>query len=250
MYTAIVIDDEKNSSELLEWQITKYCPSLKIVAVCQSPKTGIEAIQKFKPDLVFLDIEMPQMTGFEMLEQLNPISFDVIFTTAYDEFAIQAFKVSALDYLLKPIDINELKTAVAKFEAKHNRSPKPEAVVSPASGVKVSKDIRKRIALTTTDSLLFVDPENIIYCESSSNYTYFHLASEEKKVLVAKTLKDIEEILVNYDFFRIHNSYLVNMKHIREFVRGAGGHVVMSNGNHLTVSRTRKDEFFEMFSRF
>lgn len=250
MNTAIIIDDERNSSELLEWQITKYCPMLKIAAVCSSPKAGIEAIQKFKPDLVFLDIEMPQMTGFEMLEHLNPIGFEVIFTTAYDEFAIQAFKVSALDYLMKPIDINELKTAVSKFEQKNNRSSRFEITSAPVSPEKITKNFKKRIALTTTDSLLFVDPENIIYCESSSNYTYFHLASGEKKVLVAKTLKDIEEILVNYDFFRIHNSYLVNMKHIREFVRGSGGHVVMSNGNHLTVSRTRKDDFFEMFSRF
>ncbi len=248
MYSIIIIDDERNSLELLEWEIKKYCPSLKIVAMCDSPRAGIEAIQTHRPDLVFLDIEMPTMNGFEMLQKVNPITFDVIFTTAYDEFAVKAFKVSALDYLLKPIDINELKRAVLKFEQKQDKE-NDEATSSIRTEI-IPPSYKKRIALTTSESLIFVDPENIIYCESSSNYTFFHLNTNEKKMLVAKTLKDVEEILVSYDFFRIHNSYLVNMKHIKEFVRGSGGYVVMSDGNHLTVSRTRKDEFFEMFSRF
>src|SRR5687767_9936660 len=111
MYTAILIDDETNNSELLQWQITKYCPNLKIVAVCDSAKDGIEAVRRFQPDLVFLDIDMPEMTGFELLEQLNPITFEVIFTTAHEDYAIQAFKVNALDYLLKPVGVSELKLA-------------------------------------------------------------------------------------------------------------------------------------------
>jgi two-component system, LytTR family, response regulator len=252
MYTVILIDDEKYSTEVLEWQINKYCPSLKIVAICNSPDEGIAAIKEHGPDLVFLDIEMPRMTGFEMLEQLNPLTFEVIFTTAYDEFAVKAFQVSALDYLLKPVDINELKRAVEKFELTVKKNTRQDIPSAPSSSSPVAPRSvsKKRVALTTNESLIFMETENIIYCESNSNYTYFHLDTADKKILVSKTLKDIEQILINYDFFRIHNSYLVNMKHIKEFLRGSGGHIVMSNGDHLTVSRTKKEEFFEMFSKF
>jgi two-component system, LytTR family, response regulator len=246
MYTTILIDDEPNSLELLEWQINKHCPNLKIVATCDSPEAGIAEIKSRQPDLVFLDIEMPEMTGFEMLEKLSPFDFEVIFSTAYDEFAVKAFQVSALDYLLKPIDINELKRAVEKFQ--QSRSEKLPRISTGKDDASFRQ--KKRVALTTNESLIFVDTENIIYCQSDSNYTNFHLTTPEKKILVARTLKEVEETLVNYDFFRIHNSYLVNMKHIREFVRGGGGHIVMTNGDHLTVSRSRKEIFFDMFSKF
>jgi two-component system LytT family response regulator len=244
MYNAIIIDDERKSSESLEWQIGNYCPSLKVVAIANSAEAGIEAIKKYKPDLIFLDIEMPNMNGFELLEQLNPIHFEIIFTTAHNEFAMKAFKVNALDYLLKPVDATELKNAVEKFEQKMIRN----------NQLNESKSAlpfhRKRLAITTTESLIFVEPDTILYCESNSNYTNFYLAENKKKMLVAKTLKDIEVILVNYGFFRIHNSHLVNMTHVKEFVRGSGGYVIMTDGSSLTVSRSRRDEFFNLFSKF
>jgi two-component system, LytTR family, response regulator len=246
MYKTVLIDDETNSVELLEWQIARYCPSLKIVAQCKSARSGIEAIHQHRPDLVFLDIQMPEMNGFELLEQLNPIQFDVIFTTAHDEFAIKAFKVHALDYLLKPIDIEELQIAVRRFEQKAEGYAHPEKIRSEPDFPRAPK----RIALTTPDSLIFMQPDKIVYCEGDRNYTNFHLTEGKKKIVVAKTLKEVEEILVSYGFFRIHHSYLVNLAHILEFRRGSGGHVVMSNGSHLTVSRTKKIQFFETFSKF
>lgn len=240
MFKCVIIDDERNSSELLELQLSRYCSeTLKVVGVSNSPEEGIELVQKLKPNLLFLDIQMPAMNGFEFLERINPIEFDVIFITAHDEYAVKAFKYNALEYLLKPTDINELKSAVGRFEAKQYAR----------SSSDYSASIQKRIALTTPDSLLFVNPKEVVYCESSSNYTFFHL-NNGKKILVAKTLKEVEQILYIYNFFRIHNSYLINMDEVREFVRGTGGHVVMSNGNHLTVSRSRKEEFFNLFNKF
>lgn len=242
MIKALVIDDEKNSRDILEWQVEKHCPSLRILASVASPSDAIEVIQKLKPQLVFLDIQMPEINGFELLERLNPIDFEVIFTTAYNEFAVKAFKYNAMDYLLKPIDVDELKAAVNKVEAKINATPAVTGEAAPYIG--------KRMALTTSNSLIFVDPENILYCEGKSNYTYFHLNTPGKKILISKTMKEVEEILVMYGFYRIHNSYLVNMKYAKEYVRGAGGYVVMINGDQLTVARSRKDEFFESFKKF
>jgi two-component system LytT family response regulator len=244
---AILIDDEKNSLEMLEWIIKKHCPEIEIIAMCESPLDALEKIKSLNPELIFLDIEMPQLNGFGLLEKLGRHHSEVIFTTAYDQFAIKAFKVCALDYLLKPIDPEDLKSAVAKAKNKKNNvtSLQLEELLS---YVKQDKPKAKRIALTTTDHLIFIDTDKIIYCESDSNYTIVFLSTGEK-VIVSKTLKDVEEILEGSDFYRVHASYLINMKHITKFTRGDGGYVVMSNNQHITVSRKKKDEFFEMFSK-
>ncbi len=240
MIKALVIDDEKNSRDILEWQVSKHCPSVKIMASISSSLDAVDIIPKLCPQLIFLDIQMPEVNGFELLEKLNPINFEVIFTTAYNEYAVKAFKYNAMDYLLKPVDVEELKAAVAKVESKLNAPSNTEPAPHPG----------KRMALTTSNSLIFIDPENILYCEGKSNYTYFHLNTPEKKILISRTLKDIEEILTSFNFFRIHNSYLINMKYAKEYVRGSGGYVVMQNSDQLTVARSRKDEFFESFMKF
>ncbi|GHN02194.1 DNA-binding response regulator [Cytophagales bacterium WSM2-2] len=244
---AILVDDERNSLEMLEWMISKNCPEIEIIAMCDSPLDGVEKIKTLKPDLIFLDIEMPQLNGFGLLEKLGKHDSEVIFTTAYDQFAIKAFKVCALDYLLKPIDPEDLKTAVSKAGNKKNRNTS-EQLEELLSYVKQEKPKAKRIALTTIDHLIFIDTDRIIYCESDSNYTIVFLTQGEK-VVVSKTLKDVEEILEGSDFYRIHASYLINMKHIAKFTRGDGGYVVMTNNQHITVSRKKKDDFFEMFSK-
>ena len=244
---AILIDDERNALEILEWMIQKNCPDVEIIAMCDSPLDGLEKIKALKPDLIFLDIEMPQLNGFDLLDRLGKHESDVIFTTAYNQFAIKAFKTCALDYLLKPIDPDDLKSAVQK--AKNNKSKvSTDQLEILLSYMKADKPRPRRVALTATDHLIFVEVDKIIYCESDSNYTIFFLANGEK-VMVSKTLKDVEEILEGSDFFRIHASYLINMKHVSKFTRGDGGYVVMSNNQHITVSRKKKDEFFEMFSK-
>jgi two-component system, LytTR family, response regulator len=244
---AILVDDERDSLEILEWTIQKFAPQVEIVAMCESPVEAVEKIQSLKPDLVFLDIEMPQLNGFDLLQRLGPYEFDVIFTTAYNQFGIKALKICALDYLLKPIDGAELKAAVDKAIGRKTRNSTLQLGML-MNYFKTEKPRARRIALTASDHLVFVDTNDIIYCESDSNYTTFFLAKGEK-IVVSKTLKDVEEILEGSDFFRIHASFLINMNHVTKFTRGDGGYVVMSNNQHITVSRKRKDEFFDMFSR-
>jgi two-component system LytT family response regulator len=243
----VVVDDERNCLEILEWMLTKDFPDVEIAAMCESPVEAIQKIKKLKPDLVFLDIEMPQYNGFEMLEKIGTYDFDVIFTTAYNQFAIRALKISALDYLLKPIDNEEFKIAVSKALNKKTFVLEEQLQIL-LEHFRQSKNKTKRVALTASDHLVFVDTEKIVYCESDSNYTQFFLTTGEK-IVVSKTLKDVEEILSGSDFFRIHASFLVNMKHVAKFTRGDGGYVVMSNNQHLTVSRKKKEDFFEMFSK-
>ena len=247
MIRAIAIDDERDALEMLEHILKRNCPEVELVALCDSPLDGLEKIKSLKPDLLFLDIEMPQLNGFDLLDRLGKYDFDVIFTTAYNQFAIRALKVCALDYLLKPIDIDELKEAVQKSASRKLRVSN-EQLEMLMNYFKPEKPKARRIALTVSDHLIFVETSDIIYCESDSNYTVFFLANGEK-VMISKTLKDVEEILEGSDFFRVHASYLINMKHVRKFTRGDGGYVVMSNNQHITVSRKKKDEFFEMFSK-
>jgi two-component system, LytTR family, response regulator len=244
---AVLIDDERDALEVLEWSIKKFAPQVEVLAMCDSALDGIEKIKALKPELVFLDIEMPQLNGFDLLEKLGKYEFEVIFITAYNQFGIKALKICALDYLLKPIDGEELKIAVEKALLKKSKTSSMQLEML-MSYFKPDKPRTRRIALTASDHLIFVDTNDIIYCESDSNYTTFFLAKGEK-VVISKTLKDVEEILEGSDFFRIHASYLINMKHVSKFTRGDGGYVVMSNNQHITVSRKKKDEFFEMFSR-
>lgn len=245
--TAILIDDEKNALEMLEWMLQKHCPEIEILALCESPLVGLEKIKSLQPDVIFLDIEMPQLNGFDLLERLGRHNSNVIFTTAYNQFAIKAFKVCAVDYLLKPVDPEDLKAAVQKVHT-HKSKVSTEQLDMLLSYMKPEKSRSRRIALTASDHLVFVETDKIMYCESDSNYTIFFL-SDGQKIIVSKTLKDVEEILEGSDFFRIHASYLINMKHVTKFTRGDGGYVVMSNNQHITVSRKKKDDFFDLFSK-
>lgn len=247
---AILIDDERDALEMLEWIIKKQTPEVEIIALCDSALDGLEKIKTLKPELVFLDIEMPQLNGFDLLERLGKYDFEVIFTTAYNQFAIKALKICALDYLLKPIDGEELKAAVQKAVSRKQKTSS-EQLEMLMNYFKPEKPKTRRVALTAADHLIFVDTNDIMYCESDSNYTTFFLKKDDKveKVVISKTLKDVEEILEGADFFRIHASFLINMKHVSKFTRGDGGYVVMSNNQHITVSRKKKDEFFEMFSK-
>lgn len=249
MIKCVLIDDESNSLEMMEWLLTTYCPQVKIEAMCNSGEKGIEAINKYKPDVVFLDIEMPHMNGFDMLEQIGKLTFDVVFCTAYDQFAIKAFRYSALNYLLKPVDPDDLKETVRRIEEKRS-TPSREQIELLLQNVKhANKPALTRIALTTSDGMVFVSTQEIIYCEAESNYTSIVLQNG-KKVVVSKVLKDIDEALSGPDFFRVHNSYLINLNHIKKFVRGGGGYVVMSNDATISISRSRRQEFMDLFSKF
>jgi len=187
------------------------------------------------------------LTGFDVLEELGrDISFDIIFTTAYDNFGIQAVKFSALDYLLKPVQNKELKEAIEKHLKKTNLKIPAEEIDTLLANVKESsKGKRGRIALASKESIEFVDPHDIIACEANSNYTNIYLSGGKKKV-ISKTLKDFEELLVPYDFFRPHNSHLINLNHVREFIRGDGGYLVMENKMKIPVSKNKREELLQL----
>jgi two-component system LytT family response regulator len=249
MIRCVLIDDESNSLEMMEWLLKTYSPEVKIEAMCNSAGAGIEAINHYKPDVVFLDIEMPHMNGFDMLEQFDKISFDVVFCTAYDQFAIKAFRYSALNYLLKPVDPEDLKETIRRLEEKRV-APSVEQIELLMQNIRQAvKPVVQRIALTANDGMIFVATNDILYCQAESNYTSVVLKGG-KKVLVSKVLKDIDEALSGPDFFRVHNSYLINLNHIARFVRGEGGYVVMDDGATIGISRSRRQEFMEQFSKF
>lgn len=247
MIKAVIIDDEKHSVETLSLKLQKACPQVEVVAMYSNPEEGLRYLRKNPPDLLFLDIEMPRLNGFELLEQLSEVNFDVIFTTAYDEFGIRAIKFSALDYLLKPIQLDELQLAVEKHENKnvHNISSSQLEVLF--SNIKdTAKGRPGKIALATKESIEFVSAEEIIACSSDSNYTMVYLKNGRKK-LISRTLKDFEGLLKGLNFFRVHHSHLVNLDHVKEFVRTDGGYLVLSNKMTLPVSRSKREDLLKQF---
>ena len=239
MIKAIIIDDEPDCCEVLTILLEKHCPEIKVVSTCYSAEQGIAAIMDNAPQLVFLDIEMPHMNGFKLLEALPSINFEIIFTTSYDQYAIKAIRFSALDYLLKPIDREELQAAIAKA-AKRLQHPLPQQLEILIQKFNHQVNKVNRIALPTTEGLQLISLDSIISCASSSNYTIL-LMKENQKLTVSRTLKDIEEMLDDYNFMRVHHSYLVNVNEIRKYIRGEGGNLIMSDGSSVDVSRSKKD---------
>jgi two-component system LytT family response regulator len=222
-----------------------YCPDVTIIAKCQSAKEGLEAIASDPPDVIFLDIEMPWMSGFEMLQQLKDIPFDVIFVTAYDQFAIKAFDFSAIDYLLKPVSKDKLIRAVDKVLRNQQRQFPKAQFDFLLQTLNTGHALMPNIALPTPEGLEFVQVADILYAESDSNYCRVHLA-HGGKIFLAKTLKYIEEILAGHPFLRIHQSYLINLAHVKKYVKGKGGYVVMANGDSLSVSRASKEKLMSL----
>ena len=245
MINAMLIDDEKNALEMLEWQLTNYAPQINVVAQCRNADDGIQAIKKYQPHLVFLDIEMPKKNGFELLEAFPEPDFNVIFTTAYDKFAIKAFKYAALDFLLKPIDADDLKLAIERFEKKRKNIERSniEMLLQQLQPKKMQK-----IPLPTQDGILFVEPDEIVHCESSSNYCRIHFLNKQK-LLIAKTLKEVEELLKDHPFYRVHNSHLINLSHISKYVKADGGYIEMVDGSNIAISRQKKDEFVSLLMK-
>ena len=239
MIKAFVIDDEPYCSESLTVLLEKNCPEIIVTGIFNNSQDALAAILHQKPDLVFLDVEMPKMNGFEMLEQLPEINFDLIFTTSYDQYALKAIRFSAIDYLLKPIDREELQKAVQKVI---KRSPQPISQQLEILIQKIdhpSKSIGK-IAMPTMEGLQMIPVDSIISCESDSNYTILRL-KDKQHIIVSKTLKDIEELLAEHSFTRVHHSYMVNLNEIEKYVKGEGGYLLMSDGTTVDVSRSKKE---------
>ncbi len=249
MVRAVLIEDNPDASEKLRFLLSRYCvESIQLLACASSGKEGIASISSHQPDLVFLDIELGDMTAFEMLERIDPINFQVIFTTAHDHYAIKAIRYSAVDYLLKPIGREELLAAIARAEQNPMRMLR-EQVSQLVSHAQPKSVLPEKIALTTSDGLVFKKIRDIVRCESDRMYTIVVMSTGEK-LMVSKPMGQLEEILDGQEFFRVHNSHLINMSHIRQFVRADGGYVVMDDGATVSVARNRKDDFLELFSKF
>jgi two-component system, LytTR family, response regulator len=245
MIRTILIDDEPYCLELLAHLLKKHCPTIKVEAHFTDAAQALEYLRNNpEPDLLFLDVEMPRINAFDLLNHLFPFQFKVIFTTAYDKYAIRAIKVQAQDYLLKPIDIEELKTAVRKVTQQQNL-----AETGLLDGALFSKKEPPaasvyRIGLSLSSGIDFIETHHILYCVSDGCYTELALQSGQK-VILSKSLKELEHALPKEQFFRIHHSYLINLEHIRRYVRGTGGEVIMDNNRSLPVARSKKDAFIE-----
>lgn len=247
MIKAILVDDEVSCTDVLHWQLETYCPMVKVLCECNSPEDAILRIKELQPDVIFLDIEMPGMNAFEMLNALKPFSFEVIFTTAYNQFAVQAFKEKAIDYLLKPIEKSDLMAAVDKLRQKE-KTKSSEKMEELLLLFKEQMKANKKVALPTNDGISFLSVDEIVRVESDSNYSYVFLLNGDK-VCITKTLKQIEESLEGQPFYRVHQSHLVNLNHITKYLKDGGGYLVMSDKTTITVARQRKDGFMEMFSK-
>jgi two-component system LytT family response regulator len=246
MMKAILIDDELHCLTTLRILLTEYCTDVQIAEECSSANDGLKAIKKHNPDLVFLDIEMPVMNGFEMLEQLTDIPFATIFTTSYDQYAIKAIRFSALDYLLKPVDPNELKAAVKKVQEQRHR-PLAEQFQQLLRQIRVKSLSFTKIAVPTLEGFEMVFADQVIRCEADDNYTHLYLKSKSK-ITACRTLKEMEDQLHAFAFFvRVHHSHVVNLNEINKYIRGEGGYLVMSDGSTVNVSRSRKESLLKFF---
>jgi two-component system LytT family response regulator len=239
MIKAIIVDDEPYCCEALEILLQRYCPQVQVVDVCHSGEVALISIQEQKPQLVFLDIEMPQMNGFELLERLPQINFELIFTTSYNQYAIKAIRFSALDYLLKPVDREELQQAVQRVVNRLNH-PLSQQLEILLQKIHKPANIAQRVALPTMEGLQLILIDAIISCASNSNYTVFYL-KDKQKITVSRTLKEVEEMLEEYSFLRVHHSFLVNLNEINKYVKGEGGYLVMSDESTVDVSRSKKE---------
>lgn len=241
---AILVDDEKACVDTLAIELEHYCPEIDVLCTCTSPEDALEKIAALNPDLVFLDIEMPWMNGFELLQQFDPIPFEVIFVTAYDQFALKAFQFSAVDYLLKPVNKDHLKSAVKKVTQRIEKSFSKDHLKVLLENIRNAEKPLPNIAIPSMSGVDFIAVADIIYCEADNNYTTIYMADGSKTV-VSKALKIMESMLADHSFIRIHQSYVVNMLHVKKYIKTDGGSVIMSNGKELSVSRSRKDALLE-----
>lgn len=243
MIKAIVIDDENRTRDLIVKMINSFGFEIEAIAGGDNVKNGIESIEREKPDLVFLDIQMPDGTGFDLLKSVKNKDFEVVFITAHEEFAIKAIKFSALDYILKPIDQSELKAAVEK--AIRTVDDRKEEVQFEALQQNINPTQKRRLVLKTQESVHVVDLENIIRCEADRNYTSFFLTGG-KKILVSRTLKEYETLLTSHNFLRVQQSHLVNLDYVDRYDKGNGGSVVMKDGSEVPLSPAKRDVFFKI----
>jgi len=241
MLQILLVDDEKDALEALEWKLNNYVENVEITT-CNSPVKAIDIINKKKPDVVFLDIQMPEMDGFTMIEKIENRDFNLIFTTAHDEFALKAIKVSAIDYLLKPVDKDELLASMEKIKVSNKGDILEDKLKLLLNNL--NENNNDKINISADGKVYLLDKDDVIMLKSDKSYTTIFLKSEQQ-ILVSKTLKEVEKKFQFPEFFRVHNSYLINLNHIKEYLKGLGGELIMTNGLTASISRNRKAELFK-----
>jgi len=247
MYKVVIVEDEMHSRELLKNMLAMYCKEINNITTASSVEEGVQAIKAADPDFVFLDIEMQTGTGFDLLQQFPNPSFDVVFTTAYDHYAVKAIKFSAADYLLKPIDAEELKEAVNKVILKRKENVMPLALQALMNNLRKPSNAPQTITLATSEGLEFIPLTDIIYIEASGPYSTFYLKND-RKIIVSKNLKEYEKLLTDHNFLRIHNSHIINICEVKRMIKTDGGYAIMSNGAQLIISPKRKESFLQMMA--
>lgn len=242
---AILIDDERSGLRSLYEKLQKHCPAVEVLEQCDTAEKGITAIDTLRPDLVFLDVEMPVMNGFVLLQHVVYKNFELIFVTAYDHYAIRAIRYSALDYLLKPVEVDELKAAVQKADEKRDMTKSGnQGLDLLLENIAMEKRRFRRIAIPSRDGLQLVKIDDIIYLEASVNYTLIYL-QDQHKLTASRTLKEFEELLPADNFIRIHHSFIININCVEKYIRGEGGQVVLTNNARLDVAKRKKHEFLK-----
>jgi len=243
----LIIDDELHIRKSLAQMLKDECSNVKLVGMADGVKSGMEAINKHHPDLVLLDIKMDDGTGFDLLKKLEPVNFKIIFITAYDQYALQAFKFSAIDYLLKPLDEEDLVAAVNRTEKIVQKDFSTQLKVLDEN-LKTTENKDKKILLKTSDAVHLVKVRDITYCESDLSYTKFYLL-DGQKITISKSLREFEDMLKDFGFFRVHKSFLVNLFTITKFDKTDGGFLVMENKDRVPVASRKRDELMELFER-
>ncbi|EDP69760.1 response regulator [Flavobacteriales bacterium ALC-1] len=244
---AVIVEDEKHSRESLKSLLHEFCINIEVVGLAANVNDAVETIKSKKPDVIFLDIELQTGTGFDILQQVSHLNFEVVFTTAFEQYAIKAVKFSSLDYLLKPIDIEELQNAVNKAQTIKNQDVYKKQLETLMLNLKQQKPQLNKICLATSDGFEFVEVKDILYCKAEGSYTTFILKNSEK-LLVSKHLKEYENLLLEQNFMRVHNSFLINLKEVKKYIKSDGGYIIMSNDDTVSISRSKKDDFIKVMS--
>lgn len=248
MIKTLIVEDEQKSLNMLAAIIQKNCPELTIVGLARNVKEGVEMVESLRPELVFLDISMPDGSGFDLLERVSGHKFELIFATASDQHAIRAIKYSACDYLLKPIDIDELKIAIDKVVKKKNAIPNMENLQFLIQHLKRADENFQKITLPTGNAYEIVNIKDIVRCEADGSYTLFYI-SDKRKMMISAGLKHYEELLPDGEFIRVHHHHLINMNHVVRFLKEDGGYAIMSDGSKIEISRRKKEAFMEKLNK-
>lgn len=244
----VIVEDEKKSRETLKAMLEEFCKDIKVLATAGSVAEAVKVLSVVSPDVVFLDIELQSGQGFDVLEQIKNPSFEVIFTTAFEKYAIKAIKFSSLDYLLKPIDLDELKQAVEKARNRVDTGIYREQIDTLMQNLSKESYRQEKICLATTIGMEFIAIEDIIVCKADGSYTSF-LLKNKSTLMVSKHLKEYEMLLADHHFMRVHNSYLINLKEVKKYIKADGGYIIMSNDSHVSLSPRKKDDLIEAMKR-